>query len=180
MNIPNSLTILRILLIPVYIGCMTYGAYGFALLTLLLAGLTDAIDGLIARRWNQQTRLGMFLDPLADKLLLTSGFLSLASLHLIPLWLVILVVSRDVILLLGTAVTHLTGTQIDVTPTIWGKGTTVLQLSYVFLVVFLTWLDLGLSMLNPLLVTVVGFTLTSGFHYLYRGYKHTNLSIPPK
>jgi cardiolipin synthase len=180
MNIPNSLTILRILLIPVYIGCMTYGAFGLALLALLLAGFTDAIDGLLARRWNQQTRLGMFLDPLADKLLLTSGFLSLASLHLIPSWLVILVVSRDVLLLLGTAVTHLTGIQIDVTPTIWGKGTTALQLSYVFLVIFLTWLDLDLSMLTPLLVAVVGFTLASGFHYLYRGYRNANLPLSPK
>jgi cardiolipin synthase (CMP-forming) len=90
MNIPNSLTILRILLVPVYIGFMTYGAYGFALLTLLMAGLTDAIDGPIARRLNQRTRLGTFLDPLADKLLLTSGFISLSVLHLVPSWLVIL------------------------------------------------------------------------------------------
>lgn len=179
MNIPNSLTILRILLIPVYIGCMTYGAYGLALVALLLAGLTDAIDGLIARRWNQQTRLGMFLDPLADKLLLTSGFLSLGTLHLIPLWVVILVVSRDVILLLGTAVAHLTATPIDVAPTIWGKGTTALQLSYVFLVVFLTWLNVDLSVLIPLLVVMVGFTLTSGFHYLYRGYRTANSALPP-
>jgi cardiolipin synthase len=180
MNIPNSLTILRILLVPVYIGFMTYGAYGFALSALLVAGLTDVIDGLIARRWNQQTKLGTFLDPLADKLLLISGFLSLSALHLIPSWLVILVVSRDVILLLGTAVAHLTGSPIDVTPTFWGKGTTALQLSYVLLVVFLTWLGLGLSMLAPLLVAVVGFTLTSGLHYLYRGYRSANMVLPPR
>jgi cardiolipin synthase len=85
-----------------------------------------------------------------------------------------------VLLLLGTAVTHLTGIQIDVTPTIWGKGTTALQLSYVFLVIFLTWLDLDLSMLTPLLVAVVGFTLASGFHYLYRGYRNANLPLSPK
>ena len=180
MNIPNSLTILRILLIPVFIGGMTYGAYGFALCTLLLAGLTDGIDGLLARRWNQQTRLGMLLDPLADKLLLTSAFLSLVSLHLIPSWLVILVVSRDVILLLGTAVAHLTATQLDVTPTVWGKGTTALQLSYVLLVIFLTWIDQELSMLTPLLILMVGFTLISGLHYLSRGYRKANLHISPK
>ena len=178
MNIPNSLTLLRILLVPVFIGFMTYGAYGFALLVLLVAGLTDGIDGLIARRWNQQTRLGAFLDPLADKLLLTSGFITLSMLHLIPSWLVILVVSRDVLLLLGTAVAHVTGTSIDVTPTIWGKGTTALQLSYVLLVIVLTWLDLGLSLLMPLLVVMVGFTLASGLHYLYRGYRHSNV-VPP-
>ena len=83
MNIPNSLTLLRILLVPVFIECMAYRVYGLALLVLVVAGLTDAIDGLLARRWNQQTRLGMLLDPLADKLLLTSAFLSLSMVHLV-------------------------------------------------------------------------------------------------
>jgi len=178
MNIPNSLTIIRILLVPVYIGFMTYGAYGFALLALLVAGLTDAIDGPIARKLNQRTRLGTVLDPLADKLLLTSGFMTLSILHLVPSWLVILVVSRDVVLLLGTAVAHVTNTPIDITPTFLGKGTTVLQLSYVLLVVLLTWRGLGLSVLTPLLVAMVGFTLASGLHYLYRGYRHTNAAPP--
>ncbi|MCP9454671.1 MAG: CDP-alcohol phosphatidyltransferase family protein [Nitrospira sp.] len=178
MNIPNSLTILRILLIPVLIGCMTYGEYGLALAVLLCAGLTDAVDGLIARRLNQQTKLGMFLDPLADKLLLTSGFLSLASLHLVPSWLVILVVSRDVILLLGTAVAHLTASRLDVTPTIWGKGTTALQLAYLFLAVLLTWLGKSVSILTPLVVVMVGFTLISGFQYLQRGYRNSILPGP--
>jgi cardiolipin synthase len=178
MNIPNSLTILRILLVPVSIGFMTYDMYGFALLALLVAGLTDAIDGAIARRLDQRTRLGTLLDPLADKLLLTSSFISLSMLHLVPSWLVILVVSRDIILLLGTAVAHVTNTPIDVTPTFWGKGTTVLQLSYVLLVVLLTWRGFGLSVLTPLLVAMVGFTLASGLHYLYRGYRNTNVAPP--
>lgn len=178
MNIPNSLTLLRILLVPVYVGFMTYGEYGYAFAALLAAGLTDAIDGPIARRLNQRTKLGTVLDPLADKLLLTSSFISLAMLHLVPSWLVILVVSRDVILLLGTAVAHVTSTPIDVTPTFLGKGTTLLQLSYVLLVVLLTWRNLELSVLTPLLVTMVGFTLASGLHYLYRGYKNTNVAPP--
>lgn len=178
MNIPNSLTILRILLIPVYVGFMTYGQYGLALLSLLLAGATDAIDGPIARRMNQRTKLGTILDPLADKLLLTSGFISLSMLHLIPSWLVILVVSRDVILLLGTAVAHVTNSPIDITPTFLGKGTTLLQLSYVLLVVFMTWRGRGLSILSPLVVVMVFFTLASGLHYLYRGYRYTN-AVPP-
>jgi cardiolipin synthase len=179
MNIPNSLTLLRILLVPVFIGCMAYGAYGLALLVLVVAGLTDAVDGLLARRWNQQTRLGMLLDPLADKLLLTSAFLSLSMLHLVPSWLVIMVVSRDVILLVGTVLAHVTATQIDMTPTFWGKGTTLLQLCYVLLVVLLTWLNLSLSMLTPLVAAMVGFTLMSGFHYIYRGYRHLNSAVPP-
>lgn len=179
MNIPNSLTLLRILLVPVFIGFMTYGEYGYAFGALLVAGLTDAIDGPIARRLNQRTKLGTVLDPLADKLLLTSSFISLAMLHLVPSWLVILVVSRDVILLLGTAVAHVTNTPIDVTPTFLGKGTTLLQLGYVLLVVLLSWRGLELSALAPLLVAMVAFTLASGLHYLYRGYKNTNVALPP-
>jgi cardiolipin synthase len=99
-------------------------------------------------------------------------------LHLVPSWLVILVVSRDVILLLGTAVAHVTNIPIDITPTFLGKGTTLLQLSYVLFVVLLTWRGLGLSVLTPLLVAMVGFTLVSGLHYLYRGYRYTNAAPP--
>ncbi len=178
MNIPNSLTLLRILLIPVYIGCMTYGRFGWALAVLLLAGLTDALDGPIARRMNQRTQLGTFLDPLADKLLLTSSFVSLSVLHLVPSWLVILVVSRDVILLLGTTVAHLMNSPIDITPTFLGKGTTLLQLSYVLLVLLFTWRGQTLAPLAPLMIVMVTFTLASGLHYLYRGYRHVNAAAP--
>jgi cardiolipin synthase len=176
MNIPNSLTILRILLIPVYVGFMTYGHYGAALVTLLCAGVTDALDGLIARRMNQRTKLGEILDPLADKLLLTSAFLTLAVLHLVPSWVVILVVSRDVMLLLGTAVAHVTNSSIDITPTWLGKGTTLFQLAYVGFVVFTAWYGSHQRMLFPLLLLMVTFTLASGFHYLYRGYRRTQVA----
>lgn len=176
MNIPNSLTILRILLIPVFIGLMTYRQYGYALAALLCAGVTDALDGLVARMTNQQTRLGEILDPLADKLLLTSAFLTLAALHLVPSWVVILVVSRDVILMLGTVVAHVTNVSIDIRPTVLGKGTTLCQLTYVLLVVAMIWRGVKMGALLPLLVVMVMFTLASGFHYLYRGYRLTHVN----
>jgi cardiolipin synthase len=178
MNIPNSLTLLRILLIPVYIGLLIYEQYDHALIVLLVAGVTDALDGTIARAANQKTRLGAFLDPLADKLLLTSGFVTLSTTHVIPSWVTIVVVSRDVMLLLGTAVAQLTDTDIDITPTFLGKGTTFLQLTYVLLVIFLSSRQIGLAYLHPLLLGMVVFTVTSGFHYLYRGYKRVG-SIGP-
>jgi cardiolipin synthase len=173
MNIPNSLTLLRILLIPVYIGLLVYEQFDQALIVLLVAGVTDALDGTIARAANQKTRLGAFLDPLADKLLLTSGFITLSTIHVIPSWVTIVVVSRDVMLLLGTAVAQLTETEIDITPTFLGKGTTFLQLSYVLLVIFLRSREIELHYLHPLLFGMVGFTLLSGLHYLYRGYRRT-------
>lgn len=179
MNIPNSLTILRILLIPVYVGFMTYGRYGAALVTLLCAGLTDALDGLIARKTNQRTKLGEILDPLADKLLLTSSFLTLAVLHLVPSWVVIVVVSRDVMLLLGTAVAHVTNSSIDITPTWIGKGTTLFQLAYVGLVGFTVWHGSQPRFLFSLLLLMVSFTLASGLHYLYRGYRRTQATGSP-
>jgi cardiolipin synthase len=174
MNIPNSLTILRILLIPCYVGLLIYGKFNLALIVLLVAGLTDALDGAIARMKNQYTRLGAVLDPLADKLLLTSGFITLSMIHLIPLWVTILVVSRDVILMLGTAVAHFTESRVDLTPTFLGKGTTFLQLSYVVMVIFLSSRHIDLAVMLPLLVGMVAFTLLSGLHYLYRGIRHTS------
>jgi len=175
MNIPNSLTILRILLIPCYIGLLVYGRFDEALIVLLVAGLTDALDGAIARMKNQYTRLGAVLDPLADKMLLISGFVTLSLIHLVPSWVTILVVSRDVILMLGTAVAHFTDSRVDITPTFLGKGTTFLQLSYVVMVIFLTSRRIDLSVMLPLLFGMIAFTLLSGLHYLYRGFRHTNM-----
>ncbi len=138
MNVPNSLTTLRILLIPVFIGFLVYDRYDYALAVLLLAGITDGLDGTIARVANQRTKLGTYLDPLADKLLLTSGFITLSALHLIPLWIAILVVSRDLILMTGALLISLTESSLDISPTLLGKGTTLFQLFYIVLVVVLT------------------------------------------
>lgn len=174
MNIPNSLTILRILLIPCYVGLLVYGRFDQALIVLIVAGITDALDGAIARITNQHTKLGAVLDPLADKLLLTSGFITLSLIHLIPSWVTILVVSRDLILMLGTVVAHVTDSHVDITPTFLGKGTTLFQLSYIVMVIFLSSHHFSLAVMPPLLFCMVSFTLMSGLHYLYRGYRHTS------
>jgi cardiolipin synthase len=174
MNVPNSLTILRILLIPVFVGFLMYERYDYSLAVLLVAGLTDSLDGTIARVANQRTRLGAYLDPLADKLLLTSGFVALSVLHLVPLWIVILVVSRDMILMTGTLLARLAESRVDISPTILGKGTTLFQLVYLILVVALTSRHMDLRLIQPLLYLMVGLTVLSGFHYLYRGYLHVS------
>jgi cardiolipin synthase len=174
MNVPNTLTTLRIILIPVFVGFLVYERYGHALAVLLVAGLTDGLDGTIARVANQRTKLGAYLDPLADKLLLTSGFVTLSVLHLVPTWVAILVVSRDAILMTGALLVRLTESSVDMSPTLLGKGTTLLQLSYILLVVALTSRRMDLRFLQPLLYLMVGLTLTSGFHYLYRGFNRLN------
>ncbi|MEK6619287.1 MAG: CDP-alcohol phosphatidyltransferase family protein [Nitrospirota bacterium] len=169
MNVPNSLTILRILLIPVFVGFLIYERYEYSLAVLLLAGITDGLDGTIARVANQRTRLGAYLDPLADKLLLTTGFVTLSVLHLLPSWIAILVVSRDMMLMTGTLLARLTESRVDISPTLLGKGTTLFQLLYLILAVVLTSRQMDLKLIQPLLYLMVGLTVMSGFDYLYRG-----------
>lgn len=173
-NLPNSLTILRILLIPVFVGLLLHGRHDYALGVIVLAGLTDGLDGVIARFTNQRTRLGAYLDPLADKLLLTSAFATLALIHLVPLWVAILVVSRDLILLAGTLLTQVADSRLDITPTWLGKGTTFLQLSYVILVLIVVSGRQDLGLADILLIPMAVFTLLSGLHYLYRGVSQVN------
>ena len=169
MNVPNSLTVLRILLVPVFVAFLLSGRYEYALATFLLAGITDGLDGTIARVANQRTTLGAYLDPLADKLLLTSAFVTLAFLELVPLWIAILVVFRDLSLMAATLVAKFTESRVDISPSLLGKGTTVFQLVYILLVVILTSRHMDLHLIQPLLYLVVGCTILSGLHYLYRG-----------
>jgi len=169
MNLPNSLTVLRILLIPFFVGFLIYGYQGWALVTLLVAGVTDILDGVIARMANQRTKLGAYLDPLADKLLLTSAFVTLSILHLVPGWVAIVVLSRDLIIVAGTLLLHVTQTPIEVVPTALGKGTTLAQLTYLALALVLIYLQKDIRPLMPLLALMLALTVASGLHYVYRG-----------
>jgi len=173
-NLPNSLTILRILLVPVFVGLLLYEHYDIALLTLLIAALTDILDGMIARITDQRTRLGEYLDPLADKLLLMSAIITLSVLHFIPIWAVIVVVSRDAILLTGTLVANLTETHIDISPTILGKGTTLAQICYIIATMLSVTGRVSLALVEPFLWVMVALTVGSGVHYLFRGIQYLN------
>ncbi len=173
-NLPNSLTVLRILLVPVFVGFLLYNRHDAALVTLLIAALTDTLDGMIARITDQRTRLGEYLDPLADKLLLMSAIITLSVLHFIPVWAVIVVVSRDAILLAGTLIANLTETNIDIAPTTLGKATTFAQICYVIAVMLHATGRIPTTLVEPLLLTMVALTVGSGVHYLLRGIRHLN------
>lgn len=171
MNIPNVITLLRVVLIPFYIDLMIYDYYGPALVVLLVACVSDAADGLIARHTHTQTELGAFLDPMADKLLVVSSFITLAAIGRLPIWLVIIVVSRDVILVLGSFILYLMGHTLIIRPSLIGKTTTVLQLSTVCLVMIMINYG-GNWMLVPLIAWLtVAFTVASGAQYVMRGMK---------
>src|SRR5690349_19971374 len=128
MGLPNWLTTLRILLIPVFVTLLVYRRAGQALMVFCLASLTDMSDGYIARVQGLQTRLGAFLDPVADKLLLTSGFVTLTWLKVIPFWITAVVVSRDVVLIIGVLVIHVACDTVHPSPTRARMMSTVFQM----------------------------------------------------
>ena len=168
-NIPNSLTLIRILLTPLFVIFLMKDLLSFALLVFTIAAISDALDGLFARYFNQHTALGAYLDPIADKLLLTSAFVSLAILKIVPGWLTVIVISRDILILLGVTIFAMTNINFDVRPSIASKCTTVAQLSTVFLVLLHPKLpDLYMIQLSLYWLTA-GLTIISGLHYIYIG-----------
>src|SRR5713101_7221340 len=131
MGLANWLTTLRILLIPVFVTLLVYRRPGWPFLVFCAASLTDMLDGYIARKRGTQTRLGAFLDPVADKLLMTSAFVTLTYLKVIPFWIAAVVVSRDLILSVGVIVIHVAGGTVHPSPSWLGKLSTVFQMATV-------------------------------------------------
>jgi len=177
MNFANKISTFRIISVPFFIACLVY--YGqdmanreylryTALGIFVLAAISDAIDGYIARRSKQQSKAGLILDPLGDKLLLMSAFLCLSLTPMpirFPLPVILVVISRDILILLGAVVVFIVKQEIDIIPTRWGKLTTTFQMTSVILVLvqyhyaFVCWW------------IAVFFTLISGTDYVMRGFK---------
>lgn len=131
-HIPNALTVFRLLLIVPFLMFIYHQAYAYAFYTYLFAGFTDGLDGWLARTFHWQTRWGSFMDPIADKLLITCSFISLALLHLLPWWLVLLVILRDATISLGVIAWYgFIQCKIDFSPTRLSKLNTALQLMLV-------------------------------------------------
>lgn len=169
MNIPNALTLLRIFLVPAFLIAIVYGWLDVGLVIFVGAGFTDLLDGFWARHFGQESRLGRYLDPVADKLLMAVSFIALAAIGLLPAWLTILVVSRDLFLGIGTAILYFSRQSIDVVPSRWGKQTTFLQVVTVSLVLFSATVGWGGQFLAPLYILVGAVTALSGFHYILSG-----------
>ncbi|MEC4686492.1 MAG: CDP-diacylglycerol--glycerol-3-phosphate 3-phosphatidyltransferase [Nitrospirota bacterium] len=169
-NIPNSLTTLRIILVPVFVSALVYKKYDYALYVFIVAAVTDFFDGLIARARNQQTALGKFLDPVADKFLLVTSFVLFAVYGLVPKWLTITVISRDIIIVTGWLILYLTSHRTRVEPSLLGKLANASQL--ILLVYILLRVNLDRDVLpapEPLIIVTAVLTVLSGVHYIYRG-----------
>ncbi len=168
-NIPNMLTILRILITPLFVICLMKGMSFSALLLFTIAGISDGLDGLIARYFNQTSVLGAYLDPIADKLLLTSSYATLAIIKIIPGWVAVLVISRDILIFLGIAIMTIIKADIEIRPRIISKCTTVVQLLTIFVILLNFENAYNYYIINILYYTTVAFTIISGLHYVYIG-----------
>jgi cardiolipin synthase len=173
MGLPNWLTVLRILLIPVFVTLLVYRRPGIALGVFCLASFTDLLDGYVARSRGSQSRLGAFLDPVADKLLLTASFVTLTYLRALPFWITAVVFSRDVILVFGAVLIHVAGGQIYPSPTRAGKLSTFFQIVTVLLAMTRPYLGSPLA-LKAIIWVTAGFTVFSGLQYITRGMRDLN------
>jgi|SRR5262249_11696420 len=175
MGLANWLTTLRILLIPVFVTLLVYHRPTEALLVFCLASLTDLLDGYIARTRGRQTRLGAFLDPVADKLLLTSAFVTLTYLKVIPFWIAVVVVSRDLVLTVGVLVIHVAGATVHPAPSMLGKLSTFFQMATVLAAMLAFYYVRPLLLLPRTLAWVTAIlTVASGLQYLVQGLKQLN------
>ena len=164
---PNQLTLLRLIFIPFVVIATVDGRYEWALALFIIAGVSDALDGLLARVLKQQTALGQYLDPIADKLLLSTLFLVLSFDHKIPWFVTVLVFARDLGILIVSGLLYLTNTLRDLRPSIWGKANTVVQVATIFVVLLyevwtnptIYWLKYGGVRLT------FALTLISWIHY---------------
>ena len=167
LTVPNQLTFLRLAFLPFFVIAIKYEHYVVALAILVLAGLTDGLDGFVARGMNQKTPLGAYLDPIADKLLLSSSYLALALKGRIAWWLAIMVLGRDILLLIACAVILLTIGYRPFPPSIWGKATTFFEIALIVLVLVLAvWNQQSLSILREICgYFVAALVVISGLHY---------------
>jgi cardiolipin synthase len=165
------------LFVPCFVILLIYDYPKSATVLFLLAGVTDGLDGLIARKLKQKTVLGSFLDPMADKILITAAFVTLTipSLSIIlhiPAWLTILTISRDVIIALSALIIHLQTLHSQFPPSLLGKGTTAVQLLTVGVCLLANFQEKIAGILYPWVIyATLGFTLASGLHYAYRSIK---------
>lgn len=176
MNLPNSLTILRIIFVPFFILFVINNHFLLALIIFSLACLTDAFDGSLARRFDQGTRLGSILDPIADKLLLNSSFITFAFKGLLPWWLAIIILCRDILITVGGIVLYTRYKKIILSPTFIAKKTTLLLMLTITIVLLNV---LFMNVFYKFLWVFIWFstilTITSGLDYAYITYRRLSI-----
>ena len=171
LTLPNFLTLLRIIAIPIFLILVSNQRYAAALCLFMGAGITDTIDGVITRLTDAKSDLGATMDPLADKLLLVSSFVMLTWVGIVPPWLLILVLTRDVVILAGYLVIYFVSTPMEIDPTFVGKLNTFFEMfSIGFALLTLARPEIPMAQVNLATWSLTGLTTTiSGVHYVYSG-----------
>ena len=166
LNIPNMLTLLRIVMTPVIVYMVLTGHAWLAVILMVVAGITDMLDGAIARYFNLRTSVGAYLDPLADKVMLISLFVTLFYMGKVPLFVFLAVIFRDIVIVLGAIAYEMVTHKLTMQPSLASKATTFMQITYVALLL----LSMAMNIPNLLLISTMwlAFLLTciSGLHYL--------------
>ena len=175
MSIPNLITLGRILLVPVVVWAIAAGDMWIAFVLFVVAGVSDGVDGYLAKRFNMTTELGAYLDPLADKALIVSIYLSLGINGDIPRWLVILVVSRDILIVGGIMLSWLLGNPLKIRPLLVSKLNTVAQILFACVVLGSLGFHFDVGLVKPILMGLVAvLTLLSVAAYLAEWVRHMN------
>ena len=177
-TLPNLLTVIRMALIPVFVSLLVYQRFGLALFVFVVAGVTDGLDGLLARNLKQGSELGRILDPIADKLMLVTAFIALSQPNLlphplprhfpIPFWVTATVISRDIFIIVGAAAINIVTGFRGFRPSLLGKASTVVQICAIILVlvaVYIRWVS-G-YILPTVYATVFILAIASGIHYVF-------------
>jgi cardiolipin synthase (CMP-forming) len=173
MTIPNLITTLRIILTPIFVIYIINDELITGLVILIITGLSDGIDGLVARLFNQKSKLGAYLDPLADKIILISAFVALSIRDFLPSWLTVMVISRDILILMGVFILFLNGMKVDIRPSVSSKITTCLQFLTVILVLAKDYFP-ALEKYYPFLFYLTAFfTIISFLQYMYQWFRLT-------
>ncbi|MBF0309964.1 MAG: CDP-alcohol phosphatidyltransferase family protein [Magnetococcales bacterium] len=166
MNLPNALSFLRILAVPGFVWLLVSARVEAAFWLFIAAGLTDALDGYLAKQYNLVTELGSYLDPLADKLLLVAGFITLSYLDWMPLWLTFMVVTRDIIIIGGAIVFLMLTSSLRMEPLWISKVNTFVQIALLTSTLLCMAHDLSEDLLKPLIWITVATTMSSGGMYI--------------
>ena len=175
MNIPNLISLARILLVPVIVWAIASNEMQVAFGLFVLAGLSDLVDGFLAKQFRMATELGAYLDPLADKAMLVSIYVTLGIVEAVPRWLVILVVSRDIMIVTAVILSWLVDKPVKLKPLAVSKLNTLAQILLAAFV--LAWLGIGLRLelaIQVLTATVAALTLLSIGFYLAAWVRHMN------
>jgi cardiolipin synthase len=179
LTLANLLTVLRLILTPVFVTALYYKNFGYALAIFFVSALTDGLDGLAARSLNQKTQLGAILDPMADKLLLVTAFIVCAlpqftRLAPLPFWLMIAVISRDIFIVLGALVINMVTGFSGFRPSLPGKISTVVQLGAITLFLLANALGCCTEYLSWVYYLTFGITVFSGLHYIFHANRLMN------